>query len=213
MAMKPIFALALAAITLAGCGTDTAQNDMKSVLAGITQRGLKVDSGGTQAALDTQAMLAGTTGPLRLVAFDIDGATAGALQIETNGAYRTFATADRRTITFKDGLVTATRGLGNDLMSADIDASLALIRARKGGQAPRTMRYLNGENGTETLQFNCTVSTGAMQGKTRTMTEECRSEFYNFVASYQVTKGGDIAASHQWMSPLRGMARITVLRR
>ncbi len=219
--MKPVFAILAATVALAGCGTDTGQNDMKSVLVGIKERGLKVEDAGTTAAPDVGTMLAGTTGPLRLVAFDLDGATAGVQQIARNGAYRTFATADRRTITFEHGMMTATRGLGNDLMSANVDGSLALIRARKGGTAVRIMRYLDGENATQTLRFDCTVkpgatgmtANGAVKAATQQVTEYCKSDARSFNASYAVTSDGEIVASHQWMSPARGMAKITVLRR
>lgn len=219
--MKRLLGLAmLAMVGVAGCGNDVGQNDMKSVLTGIKERGLKV-GGATRAAPDVAKMLAGTTGPLRLVSFDLDKATAGLQQIESNGAYRTFATADRRTITFKHGMVTATRGLGNDLMSADVDGSLALIRGQQGGQAVRVMRFLDGENKVRALRFDCTIRAGAwgtttqgeVTAKTRQMTEYCTSENRNFNASYAVTATGEIVQSHQWMSPARGMARITVLRR
>lgn len=222
MAMiRTIAITALAALALSGCGNDAGNNDMKSVLVGIKERGLKVGGNGTQATPDTAGMVAGTSGPLRLVAFEKDGAVAGVQQIETNGAYRTFATADRRTVTFKHGVVTATRGLGNDLMSANVDGVLPLIRGRKAGSATRIMRYLNGENATDVMQFNCTVTPGAsgmvangqVRARVQTVTEQCQSDGQSFTASYQVTGKGEIVASRQWMSIGRGMADIKVLRR
>ncbi|QYX57109.1 YjbF family lipoprotein [Roseovarius sp. SCSIO 43702] len=172
-------------------------------------------------AAQTAAALANTSAPLILVNIPKRNAATVMQQIETNGAYATYGTSDRRSVTLRNGLLTATRGLGNDLMSSDVFAVQALISARKAGSAPPVKRYLDGENLTVARVARCSVSIGEtsrMQvaeinaGVTR-VTERCAGDQLDFTNSYLVDGTGQILQSKQWISPLNGYIVIQQLRR
>lgn len=75
-----------------------------------------------------------------------------------NGAVWTFATPNEQTLVLRNGLLTATRELGDDLMSAKTGAAEGLILRRQTGTADRIYRYLDG--GDRAPPMTCTVTTG-----------------------------------------------------
>ena len=145
-----------AALALAGCGSDTSKTEgttlalgvVKGVTAKLAPR--KGAGGGGVPDPERLAALAKASfkGPLILAQIEKAGLLTALGETGRNGAVRTFATPNEQTLVFRDGLLTATRGLGNDLMSAKTAAVAALILNRRPGTAARTYRYLDGE-GTE----------------------------------------------------------------
>jgi hypothetical protein len=160
-----------------------------------------------------QAM-ASTDGPLGLVRFEKPGTVAIIRVVETNGPYRTWGSwglSERRSLTTRNGFVTATRGLGRDLMSSDIAGSLALVSARRAGQATRTQRYLDGNNQTYAVTATCTITNrGAAGGNLTLMQERCVADDQEFTNAYKVTDSGVITESSQWLGDYFGK---TVLQR
>lgn len=216
----PIIA-GLAALVLAGCGNDVNRGNMSQVLKSSLPFASKKSAPAPQ-ALNVPQVLANTTAPLSLIVQkDLNNARVLVLQIEQNGPYRTYSTAGKQTVTFRQGLVTSTRGLGNDMMSASVSESLALIGARKPGKAKRTLRYLDGANNTITFDFDCELFvTGAEQLKqgvisasATELTENCVSDSRKFTNTYLVDSSGMILSSRQWIAPLQGYYDIKVLRR
>ena len=59
-----------------------------------------------------------------------------------NRDVETYFTPDNISISLRDGVLIATRGLGFDLMSADVSDTIAGLR--RGGRAVRIHRYLDG---------------------------------------------------------------------
>ncbi|MFU1478141.1 YjbF family lipoprotein [Roseovarius sp. C7] len=141
-------------------------------------------------------------------------------RIEENGPYATYATANRRSLTLRNGMVTATRGLGSDLMSSDVTEALRLVSARRAGQVTRTQRHLDGENLTVTTQARCTISPGSqsqmavgeIKATVTTVTESCASDERQFKNVYQVDGAGRVLGSKQWIGPDRGYLSIQQLR-
>lgn len=215
-------------LALVGCGNDNATREQAAQIRGLFAR-LMPGGGGEQAAgagavqQQLAALLSSSEEPVVVIAKEGDAETASALvRIENNGAFDTYATGQRQTLTLRDGMLTATRGLGNDLMSSDIDAVQALIRARKDGRAPRRMRYLDGQNGTFEFRFDCTVQVGDTQtlprvtGGTQTLrqvNERCVSPSRDIANSYMVDASGHVMASSQWAGPLNGNLSITQIRK
>jgi hypothetical protein len=165
--------------------------------------------------------LAGTDLPLALGVVEARNATALLTRIETNGAYGTWATPDRRSIILKHGMVTATRGLGNDIMSSDLSGVAGLIAARKPGSGQRVMRYLDGENHTVALVAQCVVTRGGEKAisageirnrKVTEMREACTAESRSFTNSYLVDRAGFPVQSRQWLSPAGGYLTLQMLR-
>lgn len=223
--------VASVALGVAGCGNDGATREQAAQLRGLFSRLIPGGGGaGDQPATGSGAvqqqlagLLASSEEPVVVTAKEGDAATASALvRIEQNGAYDTYATGQRQTMTLRGGMLTATRGLGNDLMSADIDAVQALVRARKDGGAPRRMRYLDGENRTFEFRFDCAVQVGAVQTVPRAtggeqrltrITERCTSPSRSITNTYMVDATGHVMASSQWAGPLNGNLSITQIRK
>ncbi|MCF2869680.1 YjbF family lipoprotein [Octadecabacter sp. G9-8] len=118
-----------------------------------------------------------------------------------NGAVTTFMSDQRISISFNQGVIVATRGLGNDLMSANVTEVVAsLDDARSGTAATRIHTYLDGENQTQTRQFNCSYNPDP-EGK---IIEACRDGDVTFENQYWRDQAGVPVASRQWIGPQLG---------
>jgi len=126
-----------------------------------------------------------------------------------NGAVRTYATAQNQTLSYRSGILVATRGTGDDLMSADIAEVAGLIHGRRGGEAGRVWRHLDGEGIERALAMRCTVSPAGAQDfpfagrswSTIRMDERCAAGSQVVTNNYWVAADGTIAMSRQWVSP------------
>ncbi|MDF1668161.1 MAG: YjbF family lipoprotein [Roseovarius sp.] len=162
-------------------------------------------------------------GPLSLATFEKTKNNVLLRQIASNGAYRTWAdvgSSDRRSITTKNGVLTATRGLNQDLMSSDVDQTLSLISARKSGSSTRVQRYLNGEDIIYEVRLNCTVSRGPdtpvhigeINRMAIQMTETCHGDDRDMTNIYTVDASGRVLQSVQWLNEFYGTTVIQQLR-
>lgn len=205
-------------LSLAGCGSgpETGANPVAAIKAMIARPTPQPPPTGA----DINRVLAATTGPLILVTRGDGHGWATMLRIEGNGAHDTYGTADRRTLTMRNGIVTATRGLGGDLMSSDISGTEALILSRRTGDAPRIMRFLDGEDRTQTIRFDCDVSLGRTQSiepdtaksNLQLVTESCANGALRFANTYLVDRQGRLVRSRQWIGAQNGHLRIEMLR-
>lgn len=142
------------------------------------------------------------------------------IEIRQNGPYRTYATGGRQSITFRQGLVTASRGLGNDLMASEIAPTLDLLKRQSGGTVQRRMHYLDGADETVDLLLRCTITTGdtlrvtlaEIDQTARRMSEDCRGDGVAFRNEYLVNGAGTVLGSRQWMSPMTGTLTFQMLR-
>lgn len=212
MSLSPriLGSLCAAALTLSACSSASDNEVSATKLARGILLPQKAPPPPTaqQIGLAAAAVLAGTSEPVILVSIPKINATTVMQRIETNGAYSTFATGDRRTITLRGGMITATRGLGNDVMSSTLDDLQTLITERRAGEAQRYMRYLDGEDIIEPIQTGCVVSVegssqmviGEINSPVTTVKEYCRWKQTDFVNSYQVSNAGRILQSRQWLS-------------
>lgn len=137
-----------------------------------------------------------------------------------NGDRRTYATPGEQAMVFRNGILVATRGYGNDLMSADPGAAGQLVRNRSAGSAERIWRYLDGNNVERPLRMNCAVQPGGTQAAqlggravtVRQMNETCATGPLKIDNTYLVTDAGLILASRQWIGPGLGHVSLQVLR-
>ncbi|MFY0681099.1 MAG: YjbF family lipoprotein [Thalassovita sp.] len=202
---RSTIATLLGLAVLAGCGSTKPAVDIKAIAKGLFTKPKDAPA----ATVNVDAILAATDVPLTLVVLEKNKASTAMLQIAENGPYQTFSTSARQTISFRDGIMTSTRGLSSDLMSTSASQSRALIAQRKAGQATRIMRFLDGADKTASLQFTCAVSVGATQavnvgevsGTTLVVTEACKNEDRSFTNTYLVDKAGRVLGSRQWAGP------------
>lgn len=195
-------------LTLAGCGNDPSQVDYLQLGKEIGTQLRPSSESQAPLASPAQAM-AVTQGPLILVRPQPDRQGAYLVGVRDNGPYRTYATVTRESMVFRDGLVTATRGLGDDLMASDVTEVAALLRAGKSGQARREMQFLNAGDETQTLSFTCTIAAAPDNSG---MTEDCAAGDLRFRNSYVMDAAGRIISSTQWLSRQRGSAVMDVIR-
>lgn len=168
-----------------------------------------------------QQVLAATNEPVMILETEA-GTRFMMIGIERNGPYRTFGNAARESVTFRDGLVVQTRGLGGDLMSSDETALLAQLRSRTAGTAPYVMRFLTPEDVTREIAFTCLVTTdgqqagvslGAYSTTGLVMTADCNTDELRVSSTFIVAPDGYIASAQQWMGETQGTLSTQTLRR
>jgi hypothetical protein len=151
--------------------------------------------------------------PLTLISIESREASALVIQIAQNGPYRTYATAQRQSVTFRDGMITSTRGIGGDLMSSDTSALRSLVTRKKNGTSPYIMRYLTGEDVTQELQYSCTITRNGTApvnlGEVNTVAVQMTAQCDNgadgsFSNTYLVDGAGDVVGGRQWLGPYIG---------
>ncbi|WP_186766467.1 YjbF family lipoprotein [Puniceibacterium confluentis] len=209
---------------LAACGNDrnaTSPVDMvQQVFRSLTSGGT-AGSGAQIPASQIETAYAATPAPIALVTIESRQGQALVLEIERNGAYQTFATSGRQVVVLRNGMITGTRGLGGDLMSSDADGLVALIRARQAGKTPYAMRFLTGEDVTETLSYSCDVfpdgTQSLTQGRIRTtatkMIANCTGAGKPFTDTFLVDSTGYALSSRQWVGDYNNYLRVETLRK
>lgn len=231
MITRTTSALALSlAFVLAGCGNDISKTENVGI-ARTTFKGLAqlLPKFGKSDALppppiDQEAValsaLELNAGPVLLLGIEATGGVTAAGLVGENGTMRTYNTPQKQSIILREGLIAGTRGFGNDVMSADVDAVSKLIHARSAGTAKRTPRYLDGEGIERPLPLDCTVSLGEAKSysfagtdwETLQVAERCTAPNVDITNSYLVTDTGQIALSRQWIAPGLGFVTLQTLR-
>ncbi|NUB45392.1 YjbF family lipoprotein [Fertoebacter nigrum] len=204
-------AATLLGLALAGCGsTDNAQS-VSAFLSDLT-RSVRPD-GAAAAPADlglTRAALAGFTTPLQLVTLEPSGVSAVMGPLGSNNGADTWSSADNRTISYRQGIVVATRGLSGDLMSASVP-TLGQIAAGSGTHS-RVHFYLNGLDQTERQDFRCTLSSAGSETltivglgyPTRRIDEDCSGAAGSFRNSYWIEGGTYLRQSRQYVAKEAG---------
>ena len=223
LSLKRMGLFAALSAALIGCSSksDKELSDTDIVRGIFTSRSKVEPPSAQQVAAQVQAALAATDAGLVLVALPNRKAVAVMQQIETNGPFVTYGTRERISLTLRDGIVTATRGLGDDLMSSQVAAASQLIRHRRAGQADRVQRFLDGENKEIAQTASCAITIGGAgsvqlgeaQRATQAVTETCQAPSGAYQNSYQVDRAtGRILQSKQWIGALNQHMVLQVLR-
>lgn len=213
---------AAALLTLSGCSNDPNAAGFGQMLKSMASGVGKTQAPGATPKVQLSEVLRQTAPtPVIYAGFKKrNNAQSLLLEIQNSGGHQIFATTDRKTLTMKQGMVVATRGLADDLMSASVGQSLSLIRARRSGTAQRDMYHLNGAGESLRVTLSCKINVsgsdrvkqGVIDRATTTITETCSAAEQQFTNTYQVDNAGMIVASSQWLSPILGHADISVLR-
>lgn len=161
----------------------------------------------------TRAQLAGVDQPLMQVVMPSRDALGTVVIAGRNGEVITWQTSDNRTMAFDHGVLVATRGLGEDLMSADVAQARAILRGGGNDWAPRIHSYLDGENQQYFTTFQCralsrtpeTIEIVERRHATTHVVERCVNDDLTFDNHYWLGRDGVMWQSHQWASPSLGL--------
>ncbi|MCB1367007.1 MAG: YjbF family lipoprotein [Rhodobacteraceae bacterium] len=222
-----VFIGAFAALAIAGCSSDKNKTPLQDTLIGaIRSIGKKPDTQANRRAVEalTREELTGVgTNPTILVDVEAADAYASLFQISLNGQHDIFMTADRITMTFSKGLLTATRGIGADLYTADISQTRAAIQGGASGvvATTRVHKSLSGDNQVIATRYECSLADQGIERivsihkafRLRRYVETCRFEGDEvFANTYWVDPATRVMwKSRQWVSPLAGYFGIDVL--
>ncbi len=149
--------------------------------------------------------------PVVFVSVPRFGTGVAAVELAKNGPYRTFMGADQATVTLRDGVITATRGLQVDLIAQEISIPpTSLFRGDGPKTFTKTQRHLTGESTLVTYEYSCAIAalpdaeTLSVFGRThsvRKFAELCRRDGRAFQNDYWVGRSdGVVWKSNQSVS-------------
>jgi hypothetical protein len=156
----------------------------------------------------TPEAIAAEPGAYRLVQINALGLQEPARIIQENGDEVTIALQSGPTAAFDGGLLVATRGFGDDLITMESAGVLQALRAG-GGTVTRRMETLDPQDQVLTDSFACTiapageetVNLGIREATLRRFDENCRGTAIVFDNIYWLDGSGTIVSSRQYVSP------------
>ncbi|MCW1954578.1 MAG: YjbF family lipoprotein [Roseobacter sp.] len=210
-------------LALVACGNQPDRGKGLEVVKGLVKKRASVTPAapsaddltkGITVALDT------TEKPLALAFIEDRRNFTLLTEVSVNSAHSTWASTDRRTLSERHGIIVSSRGLGADLMAAQVSPSLALIRNAHSGRADRTHIYLDGENHEVIIRLSCQIKThgtevlsvGEIHSAVTVVSEDCTGDGVTFLNTYKVTSGGRIVQSRQWLGTENGYITVQKLR-
>lgn len=169
------------------------------------------------AAVQLTPELIAAAAPVPLIALTVenDGRSTVLARMASNGGVDTFSTADKITVSTRDGIVVATRGLGYDLISANAPSASHIARGQ--GQHRRSYQTLDGLDQIQNVIYNCALSATGSESvnvagysvPARRVSERCESDNALIENEYFVDGAGRIRVSRQSIGPAGGFLRIT----
>lgn len=198
-------ALLAIAFGLGGCGSDHDATTGQRLIQSARTQIMKGRSKGTAAPAITRQALSAFTTPMIMAEIPTTGLTTFLVPYAQNGDVETWATADDKTISFRQGIMVATRGFGPDIMQAVAPTAKQL--AAGAGSFERAYYYLDGADQTQRYTYQCTLSSAGpeqitvvdMQHSTRHVLESCAGEIGNFVNEYWFENGIFLRKSKQML--------------
>ena len=162
-------------------------------------------------SLITPAQIAAVDQPLLLSGIESLGGGTLIVAGQRDGVV-TWRTADNVTLSYRDGLLVATRGLPEDVMSADVAGTRAALAGGPRADYPRFVSYLGPDDETLFRAFRCTMQDAGpdpVQSFGRVfpatlLRETCYSTGLTVENRYWVAPGGGIRRSFQWLGPELG---------
>lgn len=191
------------AVLLCACGTKPSEiGNLWSIVKGISSAGeeasiVTVDEIRERLSPEIVAQFRGA--PLLIAELDQPRVASVLFGVGKNEDIVTYYTPDQISLSFRGGVLVATRGLGFDLMIADVDLG-------RGGFPPqgeivrRVHETLNGDNTIRTQHFFCEIE---YPSRTR-LVERCDDGGVSFENTYNFGLDGSIKSSRQWISEERG---------
>lgn len=159
-----------------------------------------------------EVIIPGTDAPTLSLFFPSLQAQTIATPVAQNDGVVTWLSVEDRAVSFRNGVVVSTRGLGDDLMGADVGASLAALGGGAGEWAPRVHGYMSPEYQSVFMTFQCqrtaskreTVAVGTSSISANRTDELCVNDEREIQNIYWQTGNGVMVKSRQWISPRVG---------
>jgi hypothetical protein len=163
----------------------------------------------------TAAQVDETPMPLLLLTVQSDNRGAVLYRTSTNSGTETFSTADKITVTLRDGVLISTRGLVPDLMSAAVPSARQIAQGQ--GSHRRSYQVLDGLDQTVSRVFDCSLSRGGSEtltiaGRshaTRIVEEACTSPEGSINNGFWIDGRGKIRQSTQSTGTSVGFLRLS----
>lgn len=156
-------------------------------------------------------------GDVLLVKIIARNAVAPMTKVAQNGGAITWISPGKVTMSFEDGILVGTRGLGDDLMGVDPVGVRAALNAG-GGTATRRQSFLSSEDQIFTREMTCTITRegpetlqtiGGPRDSVK-LVEDCKGPLLEFKNSYWMA-GGEIIRSRQAVSAGTGFIQVDQL--
>lgn len=160
----------------------------------------------------TRAVIDRSPQPLILAEMPDLGVLATLIPAGTNGNVVTWRTGQNQMLSFDGGVLVATRGLGADLMSADVTATRAALNGGPSQGYARLLSYLDGDEGTLLRAMVCdmapgtaaTVDSFGLSFATTLRVETCRTTGFTARNRYWLNPDGTMRRTEQWVGPGAG---------
>lgn len=167
----------------------------------------------TQATLSSAAL----AGPAMRVEIPSRAANAVLSRVAVNDDVETWLAVDNISLSFRQGVLVASRGLGFDLMGADAQGTLDAIAGQGDEIYRHQMRYLTGDHHSTYLAAGCRIQiigTEDVQGQPlQRLEEKCRARNNIFTNIFWQDASGMIVQSRQWVSPEIGYLRTSLVKK
>ncbi|WP_191090215.1 YjbF family lipoprotein [Histidinibacterium aquaticum] len=202
-----ILAPLIGALTLSACGSGNEENlsVIRSLRDAIFNQG---ESGAAARPQFSRQAIEESGQDFILAGVPSRGALALLQQAGTNRGAETWVAEDGVSATYRNGILIATKGLGPDLMAADVSGTVAALR-QGGGTAVRTHEYLDGNDQIIRYRYECAVQSAGSERitiyersyDTVKYEESCESGLQRFTNTFWVGQDGVVWKSRQLISP------------
>ena len=222
--------LIVAALVLSACarGADNEKTNVQLLgdLRDLIRENREARRNPPQAPRLTRAFLNQVTVPALEVNLEARGLTAilipSALRSDAGpGDVAVWSTTDNAQVILRDGVLYATRGLGRDLASSNVETPVRAVNTRAATTGAREMQVRNDEFSADTLRFRCAITVVAdtsvdiveLSFPVRHLRERCENDQGYFENDYYVDSVGDVIQSRQWAGPGLGFMTLRVLKK
>lgn len=163
-----------------------------------------------------QAIISGAVleGPVMRVQIPSRGADAQLSRVAISNGVETWMAADNISLSFRNGVLVASRGLGFDLMGSEPAGTLTALAGQGKPVYRRQMRYLTGDHKSAYLMVGCRMKTIGLETiggqRLQRMEEQCQAHQDTFTNVFWRNGAGTIVQSEQWISREIGYLRSSI---
>ncbi|MGN0932441.1 YjbF family lipoprotein [Falsigemmobacter intermedius] len=141
----------------------------------------------------------------QLLSVELPGGAGRALaaRVATTGGAETFSTTDPLTLTLRQGRLVETRGLPQDLISADPGPPLSALRS--GARHSGLWQVIGADDQVTDIRLDCAVRL-CRSGGLRRIEEHCTGPGFSVINQFVTNAAHSLLWSRQWVGPAAGYA-------